>query len=262
MTYGFTRYVDVAQISLYIFWGFFAGLVFYLRREDKREGYPLMPEGRQRFVRGPIEGFPPIPSPKTFHKPDGGTSQAPQTEPPVGPIAAVPAGLFPGAPLIPTGNPLVDGVGPASWVNRSDEPDKTFKGDNRMVPLRLVPEYHVSSHSSDPRDWTVIGADGVAAGIVRDLWIDESEKNVRYIEIELDPAVAVDRHHVLIPENFVRYRRRHQRVSVRAILAAQFADVPLLKDPDEITFREEDRLVAYFGGGSLYATPARLGPLL
>ncbi len=261
MTAAFTRYIDVAQVSLYIFWAFFAGLVFYLRREDKREGYPLTPEGLQRQVRGTIDGFPPIPPPKVFHTLTSGDWEAPR--PPMdGAIAARPAAMFPGAPLIPTGNPLVDGVGPASWVERSDEPDRTFKGDNRMVPMRHAREYHVSSHSHDPHGWAVIGADGIVAGYVRDLWIDESETNLRYIEIELDPAVAVDRHHVLIPEPFVRFLRRQKRVSVRAILAAQFADVPVLKRPDEITFREEDRLVAYFGGGSLYATPSRLGPLL
>ena len=36
-----TQYIDVAQILLYAFWIFFAGLIIYLRREDKREGYPL-----------------------------------------------------------------------------------------------------------------------------------------------------------------------------------------------------------------------------
>lgn len=262
MTSAFTRYVDVAQISLYVFWAFFAGLVFYLRREDKREGYPLVPEGNQTRVRGAIEGFPPVPTPKVFLKPDGGVALSPPPGTLDGPVAAVPVGLFPGAPLTPTGNPLVDGVGPASWVARLDEPDTTFDGDNRMVPLRHKPEYHVSSKSSDPRDWIVVGADGLTAGIVRDLWIDEAETSVRYLEVELDASVAPDRHHVLVPETFVRFQRRRVRVSVRAILASQFADVPVLRNPDEITFREEDRLVGYFGGGGLYATPARLGPLL
>ena len=31
-------YMDVAQVTLYVFWIFFACLIFYLRREDKREG--------------------------------------------------------------------------------------------------------------------------------------------------------------------------------------------------------------------------------
>ena len=36
--------VDLAQISLYLFWLFFAGLVIYLQRENMREGYPLEAE--------------------------------------------------------------------------------------------------------------------------------------------------------------------------------------------------------------------------
>jgi photosynthetic reaction center H subunit len=33
--------LDVAQISIWLFWIFFFGLVYYLRREDHREGYPM-----------------------------------------------------------------------------------------------------------------------------------------------------------------------------------------------------------------------------
>ena len=40
-TGAITPYIDVAQIALYAFWVFFAGLIYYLHREDKREGYPL-----------------------------------------------------------------------------------------------------------------------------------------------------------------------------------------------------------------------------
>lgn len=38
---AFTRYIDIPQVVLYVFWIFFAGLIWYLRGEDKREGYPL-----------------------------------------------------------------------------------------------------------------------------------------------------------------------------------------------------------------------------
>ena len=40
-TGAITQYIDVAQLTLYAFWIFFALLIVYLRREDKREGYPL-----------------------------------------------------------------------------------------------------------------------------------------------------------------------------------------------------------------------------
>ena len=41
-----TSYIDVAQFALYAFWLFFAGLIFYLLRENKREGYPLVAPDR------------------------------------------------------------------------------------------------------------------------------------------------------------------------------------------------------------------------
>ena len=35
---------DLAQLSLYLFWAFFVGLVIYLQRENNREGFPLETE--------------------------------------------------------------------------------------------------------------------------------------------------------------------------------------------------------------------------
>lgn len=54
------QYIDGAQIALYAFWLFFAGLIIYLRREDKREGYPL------ESPQGPREGWPRVPDKKTY----------------------------------------------------------------------------------------------------------------------------------------------------------------------------------------------------
>lgn len=62
----FIRTIDMAQIAIYAFWLFFAGLVYYLRREDKREGYPMISDG----PGGVIQGFPRTPGPKHFiHRP-------------------------------------------------------------------------------------------------------------------------------------------------------------------------------------------------
>ena len=74
-TGAITGYIDVAQLVLYAFWIFFAGLILYLRREDKREGYPLESE---RSAHITVQGFPAIPSPKTF-KLAGGIGGAPTT---------------------------------------------------------------------------------------------------------------------------------------------------------------------------------------
>ena len=60
-TGAITGYIDVAQVVLYAFWIFFAGLIFYLRREDKREGYPLVSD---RSDRVEVQGFPPHAQPE------------------------------------------------------------------------------------------------------------------------------------------------------------------------------------------------------
>ncbi len=263
MSAAITGYVDVAQIALYIFWGFFLALVIYIRREDKREGYPLVGEGPQRFVRGAIEGFPPTPAPKFYRRKEGTLAPAPQTVPPDGPvIGAVPMESHPGAPLIPTGDPLRDGVGPAAWAMRRDIPLRTWRGQNIMRPLRLATEYSVSRFSTDPHGWPVVGLDGIVAGHVVDIWIDDEENDTRYLEIALVSAIDVSERRVLVPHPFVRYDRRRERVVVRALHAAQFAHVPALANPDQVTAREEDRLVGYYGGGMLYGTRNRMGPLL
>jgi photosynthetic reaction center H subunit len=62
--------------------------------------------------------------------------------------------------------------------------------------------------------------------------------------------------------NFVQLDGNRRRVTVDAVLARHFADVPATKHPDQVTLREEDRITAYYAGGTLYATPSRLGPLL
>ena len=57
-TGAITQYVDVAQLVLYAFWFFFFGLIYYLLRENHREGYPL-DSGRNPPVQ--MEGWPPVP---------------------------------------------------------------------------------------------------------------------------------------------------------------------------------------------------------
>ncbi len=53
-----------------------------------------------------------------------------------------------------------------------------------------------------------------------------------------------------------------RRVEVSSVTGAQFAGAPTLKNADQVTKLEEDRICGYFASGHLYATPDRLGPLL
>jgi photosynthetic reaction center H subunit len=84
---------------------------------------------------------------------------------------------------------------------------------------------------------------------------------IRYLEV--DVAGAAERR-VLLPMTMARIKTRWRQsyVLVQSILGSQFAAAPVLANPDQVTKREEDRIVGYFGGGNLYATPARQEPLL
>jgi len=54
------NYVDGATILIWAFWLFFALLLIYIRREDKREGYPL--DSDREGVK--VQGFPAMPEPR------------------------------------------------------------------------------------------------------------------------------------------------------------------------------------------------------
>jgi photosynthetic reaction center H subunit len=252
-----TNYIDVAQLTLYAFWIFFACLVLYLRTEDKREGYPLVSE-RSPSVR--VQGFPPMPKPKIFLLPHGGTQTAPRVEAPQ-PVIHARSGGWLGSPLHPTGNPMVDGVGPAAYAQRADKPELTYDSDQpKIVPLRAAPAFSLSSEDADPRGMKVIGGDGKVAGVISDAWVDQSEFVVRFLEVEI-PSVEGGRR-ALVPMPMAKIDGQRRRVHVQSIMADQFAAVPALKNPIQITSLEEDMIMAYYGGGQLYAKPSRLGPLL
>ena len=252
-TGAITQYIDVAQLTLYAFWIFFAGLVIYLHRENKREGYPLESDRSENIT---VQGFPAIPKPKTYLLQRGGTVTTPNPKRSPQTLKAQPTGNWPGAPLEPTGNPMLDGVGPGSYADRADFPDQTYEGINRIVPLRVAEGFSVASKDPDPRGLDVIGADGQVGGTVTDVWVDRAEMLFRYLEV----APVGGGRTVLLPMNFARVNRR--RVGVVSIMGHHFAQVPLTKHPDQVTLLEEDKICAYYGGGTLYADASRREPLL
>lgn len=250
-TGAITPYIDVAQLVLYAFWIFFAGLIYYLHRENKREGYPL--ESDRSNARVAVQGWPAVPRPKTYHLRDGRSVSVPRAEAPDAPRAR-PSGGWPGAPLLPDGDALQAEVGPGAYARRADEPDTTLEGQLRIVPLRVASDYAVSAHDPDPRGMAVLGADGLSGGIVKDLWVDRSEAIFRYLEVE----ISSDSRRVLVPVTFARVGAG--RVRVEALLGAQLARVPATRQSDSVTLLEEERITAFFGAGTLYATPARQEP--
>lgn len=256
-TGAITGYIDVAQLVLYLFWIFFFGLVYYLQMESKREGFPLetvYPSGELRTS----PGFVMMPTPKTFLMAHGDPVTVPNDKVSPQALHAQPLHRLMGAPLVPTGNPMLDGVGPGAYADRADVPDFTWEGDAKIVPLRVAVDFGVASNDADPRGLDVIGADGEVAGTVHDLWVDKSEMMFRYIEVAVPTSGAA--RHVLLPMNFARVKS--DCVKVASILSHQFAQVPGTKSPSQITMLEEEKIMAYYGGGTLYAEPSRQEPLV
>ena len=246
-------YFDVAQLAIYMFWAFFAGLVYYLIYESKREGFPL-DTGRPSARRDP--GFIGMPKPKRFVMQDGSEYLAPHSRDwEQGPLAAEPIAGFAGAPIEPTGNPMVDGIGPGAWTARTNKPDITLEGLPRIVPLRVAEAegFAVDHGETDPRGFDLVGDDDVVGGKVTDLWVDRSEHLFRYVEVEAGG------HRVLVPMNLCRVER--DRVKVRAVLGEQIAGIPRTASLEQVTWLEEEKIFGYLGGGLLYAEPGRAEPL-
>ncbi|MEM7705520.1 MAG: photosynthetic reaction center subunit H [Pseudomonadota bacterium] len=259
--------IDLVEILFTLFWIFFLVLVLYLHRESKREGYPLDSDRTNRsggMVQ--VHGFPMTPPPKTFKLENGETVTVPR---PVNErkLALRPAGRYPGAPGEPTGNPMLDGVGPASYSDRDDVPDHTIHGEDRIVPMRVATDFKVNPgidligtgqrSGTDPMGFPVYGADDELAGKVVDIWVDRCEPMVVFFEVAVE---GTENHTALLPFTFSRVKG--DRINVASINANQFAQVPALGNPDRITRLEEDKIMGYFGGGTLYANDTRQEPLL
>ncbi|MEO0362482.1 MAG: photosynthetic reaction center subunit H, partial [Pseudomonadota bacterium] len=56
-------YYDLATVTLWLFWLFFALLIYYLQTENMREGYPLETDDGEP---APNQGLFPLPKEKTF----------------------------------------------------------------------------------------------------------------------------------------------------------------------------------------------------
>jgi photosynthetic reaction center H subunit len=96
----------------------------------------------------------------------------------------------------------------------------------------------------------------VIGGIVTDVWVDRSERVIRYLEVQ----VVGEERTVLAPLAMVSVGRGN--ITTDSIAGAQFAGAPVLDNPLQITRYEEERVIGYFGGGYLYSTPTRAEPII
>jgi photosynthetic reaction center H subunit len=189
-------------------------------------------------------------------------------------IPGEPVAAWPGAPLEPTGNPFDLGVGPGSWAARADKPDMALDGKPKIMAMRVANGFSLEARDPDPRGMPVVGADGVVAGKVVDVWVDRAEVLIRYLEVDLGiessgEAEGEAARTVLLPVNFAvidggftLLTDKSGKVYVEAINGDQFAGIPVTKNKTQLTMLEEEKIVAYFGAGTLYADAKRAEPWL
>lgn len=248
---AFTHQIDAVEIIVIAFFVYFAGLIYYLRREDKREGYPLDDHAPRR---GPVEGFPAMPPPKRFVLLDEETTYMPH-HPPTTPLNAEPLGRFPGAPLVPVGNPMLAEVGPGAYPLRKNKPMKVM-GEPQLQALAAIPDWQIAAGDPDPRGMRVFDARRESVGTVQELWVDRGAKILRYLELELDePAGAQSR--VLLPIYYADIQAKRRKIRVRTLLKREFVDIPRPARSTEITAREEDQVNAYYAGSLLFGGARR-----
>ncbi len=255
-----TGYVDVAQVVLYVFWVFFFGLIYYLHTENKREGYPLETDHLDPAQRKKVQGLTHLPAPKTFKMADGSSVQAPDpARADRRLLKATATSKTGGSTIVPSGNPMLAEIGPGSFAERADTPDLTFDGKPKIVPMRVATSFHVEERDPDPRGMPVIGADRKVAGTVKDIWVDLGEFMARFLEMEVGGPGGRS---ALLPINLALVDRRARKVRVESLLSSQFAEIPTIANPDQITRLEEEKIYGYFGAGTLYATRRRAEPML
>jgi photosynthetic reaction center H subunit len=242
---------DLASLSIWLFWGFFALLIYYLQTENMREGYPLESEDGQA---APNQGPFPVPKAKTFKLPFGrGEVTVPSAANEAAhrrtDLAMARTAVSDGFPHAPTGDAMADGVGPASWVPRRDEPELDGHGHNKIVPMARAHGFVISA-GRDPRGLPVQAGDLEVVGRVSDMWVDAPEQLVRYLEIHLNSGEKR-----LVPMTMAKIWA--DRVRINAITSDRFAGIPATRSSTEVTKLEEDKISAYVAGGWLYDADKR-----
>lgn len=253
-------HVDYAELALWAFFLFFIGLVIYLRREDHREGYPMEEDSGavgyssifrprdKRFILAHGLGIVYKPGKREYEVPN---PKARRLSP------------YGGAPIEPTGNPLVDGVGPAAWANRLDVPDTMWEnGAPKIVPMDQSHGFRIAREDRNPVGMAVFGCDDRMAGVCSNVWVDQSERMIRYLEVRLMGDAGGAGRTVTVPMAMSAINQRRGTIKVGAVRADQFAEAPALASGSQITRLEEERVVGYFGGGYLYAKRSRMEPFL
>ena len=126
-----------------------------------------------------------------------------------------------------------------------------------LLILPTADSKFVVSAGRDPRDMPVVAGDGEVVGKISDMWVDEPEQLVRYLEIELGKKYGDGSR--LVPMTLAKIHK--DKVAIKSIFGEHFNDVPKHSSKNQVTLLEEDKISAYYAGGNMYASKSRFEPL-
>ena len=129
---------DLASLSIWLFWIFFAAAD--LLSADREHARRLSARERGRHSPRRTRARSRCRSPRPSSCPHGrGEVTVPSAENEARTAAPIWRWRAPpcpkASPMRPTGDPMVDGVGPASWAPRRDEPELDGHGHPKIVPM-------------------------------------------------------------------------------------------------------------------------------
>lgn len=129
--------------------------------------------------------------------------------------------------------------------------------------LRDLTEFEVADSSSDVRGWSVRGADGRKFGEVAELIVEEEALKVRYLDIELDSSLQIDKRtrHILLPVGVAALDEDGDNVFVPALTLETvleyppYADIQISREYEEAMLRALKLPLPAAGSASFYQQP-------
>ncbi|GAB2948928.1 hypothetical protein GCM10027048_12340 [Hymenobacter coalescens] len=132
-----------------------------------------------------------------------------------------------------------------------------------LVRLRDLRDFEVADSSPDVRGWNVRGADGKRFGDVYELIVEPDALKVRYLDVELDAALHINKHerHILIPIGAAALDDDGDNVFVPALTSESvlnyppYQEISISRDYEEAMLRALSLPVPVRDGSPFYEQP-------
>ena len=257
-TGAITGYIDVAQLVLYVFWIFFAGLIYYLAaRTSARAIRWRRTNGRERDVRASRRSRA-----QDLHMlAHGGEATVPEHDARRDRCSGrAGIALWPARRWCPPATRCSTASGPGAYAERADVPDTDFEAHAKIVPLRVADR--LRRRAARPRSARHDGRSAPTARSAAPWSTCGSTSSEAIVPLPRGRGRrAGGKRHVLLPMNFARDPAPRRRQGARDPRR------PVRRRAGHARARPGDharggKIMAYYGAGTLYAEPSRQEPLL